>query len=395
MPVVVMFCLNAPKVYRRGFFMATSEDIQFMLQAIALSKNGYGFVNPNPLVGSVLVKNGKVIGEGWHQNFGGPHAEINAFNDTLTNPDGSTLYVTLEPCNHHGKTPPCTDKIIEKGISRVVIGMIDPNPLMNGQGIKRLRHEGIEVEVGILEKEVRKINEIYIKYVLTATPFIALKTAMTLDGKTATSRGKSRWISNEKSREWVHELRHMYASIMVGVNTIISDNPLLTDRSESLVKKNPIRIVLDSTGRIPKESKVLDTRVAKTLVALTDKAPLAVIDFLRKKKVDTVVCPEKNGAVDLRFLIREIGLRGIDSILLEGGSTLNFSALQEGIVDKIYSFISPKIIGGDYAFTPVGGPGFESIEDAVTLSIDGIHRFNEDVMIEAYVNKTKDVHRNH
>jgi diaminohydroxyphosphoribosylaminopyrimidine deaminase/5-amino-6-(5-phosphoribosylamino)uracil reductase len=375
--------------------MATSEDIKFMQRAIELSKNGYGFVNPNPLVGSVLVKNGKIIGEGWHQNFGGPHAEINALNDTLTNPDGSTLYVTLEPCNHYGKTPPCTDKIIECGISRVVIGMIDPNPLMNGQGVNSLKLAGIEVDVGVLETDIRKINEFYNKYIQTATPFIALKTAMTLDGKTATSRGKSKWISNKKSREWVHELRHRFAAVMVGVNTIISDNPLLTDRSKYLVKKNPIRIVVDSSGRIPLESKVLNTRVAKTLIALTDKAPSSVIDYLNKKKVDTIICPKKNDRVDITYLVRELGERGIDSILLEGGSTLNFSALQSGIIDKIYAFISPKLIGGDSAFTPVGGVGFESIKDAVSLNIDGIHRFNEDVMIEAYINKTKDVHRNH
>jgi diaminohydroxyphosphoribosylaminopyrimidine deaminase / 5-amino-6-(5-phosphoribosylamino)uracil reductase len=386
-------CLNfvfypvAPKICFWGFFMTNGEDIKFMQRAIELSKKGYGFVNPNPLVGSVLVKNGKIIGEGWHENFGGAHAEINAIKTALTSARGATLYVTLEPCNHFGKTPPCTEKIIKEGISRVVIGMTDPNRLVNGRGIDRLRQSGIEVEVGVLDHTVRKINEIYFKFIQTSIPFCALKTAMTLDGKIATYTGQSKWISNRKSRQWVHELRHRYLSVMVGVNTVIADNPSLTNRSGHMLKKNPLRIVVDSSGRIPMKAKVLDTKVAKTLVAITSKAPSSVRKELGQKGVETIVCPENDGKVDLTFLVRKLGELGIDSILLEGGGILNFSALQSGIIDKIYSFISPKLIGGDSAFTPVGGIGFENIKDAVTLNIYNIHRFNEDLMIEAYINK--------
>jgi len=386
MPVFILCCLFAPKVFWRGFFMVNNEDIKFMQRAIDLSLRGYGYVNPNPLVGSVLVKNGKIIGEGWHQYFGGPHAEVNAMNDTLTSIEGSTLYVTLEPCNHHGKTPPCTDLIINKGVSRVVVGIIDPNNLVNGQGITRLKHAEIKVDVGVLEDEIKKINEFYFKFIQTATPFCAIKTAMTLDGKIATCNGESKWISNNKSRQWVHELRHRYASIMVGVNTIIADNPLLTDRSVHLTKKNPLRIIVDSTGRIPINSKVLDTSVAKTLLAVTGKIPSTTVNSYKQMGVNTIICPENNGRIDLTFLVRKLGELGIDSVLIEGGSTLNFSALQAGIIDKIYTFISPKLIGGESALTPVGGAGFQSIDEAVTLSIEKIHRFDEDLMVEAYIN---------
>jgi diaminohydroxyphosphoribosylaminopyrimidine deaminase / 5-amino-6-(5-phosphoribosylamino)uracil reductase len=375
--------------------MVNKEDIKFMQRAIELSMKGYGFVNPNPLVGAVLVKNGKIIGDGWHQHFGGPHAEVNAMNDTLTSAEGATLYVTLEPCNHHGKTPPCTDMIIKKGVSRVVVGIIDPNHLVNGQGISRLIKAGKKVEVGVLEKEIKKINEFYLKYIQTTIPFCSLKTAMTLDGKIATYNGESKWITNSKSRQWVHELRHRYASIMVGVNTIIADNPVLTDRSVYLTKKNPIRIIVDSTGRIPIHSKVLDTGVAKTLLAVTGKAPESTIDRLKTMGVDIIVCPEYNGMIDLAFLVRKLGELSIDSVLIEGGSTLNFSALQSGIIDKVYSFISPKLIGGKAALTPFGGDGFERISEAVTLNIEKIHRFDEDLMIEAYINKNADVYRDH
>ena len=377
--------LYAPEINLWGFFMAVSEDIKFMKRALTLSKRGAGHVNPNPLVGAVLVKNNKIIGEGFHEKFGGPHAEIVAINSARTDITGATMYVTVEPCNHQGKTPPCTDRIIMEKIGRVVIGMKDPNKNVRGKGFQRLKQSGIRIEYGVLEKEVLRVNEVFVKYITTGIPFCALKTAMTLDGKISTYTGDSKWISNEKSRQWVHELRHMYSAIMVGVNTIIADDPQLTDRSDHLLKSNPVRVIVDSNGRTPLHSNVLNTDSAKTIIAVTKNSSKEFIDMVMKKGAEVIVCPEKNKKVDLSFLIQQLGKRGIDSILLEGGSTLNFSALQEKIVDKVYSFISPKLIGGNKAYTPVGGAGFKKINDAITLSIETIHRFDEDLMIEAYI----------
>jgi diaminohydroxyphosphoribosylaminopyrimidine deaminase/5-amino-6-(5-phosphoribosylamino)uracil reductase len=366
--------------------MSESEDLKFMKRAVELSKNGYGFVNPNPLVGAVIVKNGKIIGEGYHEYFGGPHAEINALKNVV-NAHNASLYVTLEPCNHFGKTPPCTDRIILEKFARVVIGMKDPNPLVNGKGIKKLKSAGILVETGILKKEIQKLNEVYNKYSTTRLPFIALKTAMTLDGKISTFSGDSKWISNDKSRNFVHELRHRYSAIMVGVNTVIKDNPELTDRSGYSKKKHPVRIIVDSNGRTPVGSKVLDTSIASTIIGVTKNTGKDFINLVNKKGCDVIICPEKNNKIDLSFLTESLGRKGIDSILLEGGSTLNFSAIQEGIVDKVYSFISPKMFGGEKANTPLGGSGFNSVDQAITLNIEEIIRFDEDLMIESYIIK--------
>ncbi len=369
-----------------GFFMGKPDDIKFMKRAISLAEKGYGRVNPNPVVGAVIVKNGKIIGEGYHEYFGGPHAEINALKN-LKSAKGATLYVTLEPCNHYGKTPPCTDRIIHEGISRVVIGIRDPNPLVNGKGIKKLKKEGILVETGFLKKEITKLNEVYIKYITTALPFCVMKTAMTLDGKISTVSGDSKWISNEKSRQFVHDLRHRYSAIMVGVNTIIKDNPELTDRSVHATRKNPIRIIVDSKGRTPVHAKVFDVESARTIFAITNGASQQFIKLVHQKGAETIVCPERNSRVDLSFLIKKLGEMGIDSILIEGGSALNFSAIEEGIIDKVYSFISPKIVGGETAKSPVGGIGFEILNQAVNLRIESITKFDDDIMVEAYIKR--------
>lgn len=356
-----------------------------MQRALDLSMRGSGFVNPNPLVGAVLVKNGKVIGEGYHRKYGEAHAEINAINSAKEETLDATLYVTMEPCNHQGKTPPCTERIIEERIGRVVFGMKDPNPNVRGNGLQRLEQAGIKVTSGILEENISKVNEVFNKYAYKQIPFCALKTAMTLDGKIATYTGDSKWISNEKSRQRVHELRHRYSAIMVGVNTVIKDNPELTDRSDNPIKCHPVRIVVDSKGRTPLNAKILETRLARTIIAVTKNTPEKQIEKLIKKGVRVITCPEKEGKVNLSYLIEVLGKQNIDSILLEGGSKLNFSALREGIIDKVYSFISPKMIGGDKATTPVGGEGFEKIDDAVILNIDKISRFDEDILIEAYI----------
>jgi diaminohydroxyphosphoribosylaminopyrimidine deaminase / 5-amino-6-(5-phosphoribosylamino)uracil reductase len=239
------------------------------------------------------------------------------------------------------------------------------------------------------------MNEIYNKFIQTGIPFIALKSAMTLDGKIATYAGHSKWITNEKSRAMVHELRHQYAAIMVGVNTVIKDNPALTDRSETRTRKNPIRVVVDSSGRTPLSAAVFDTEEAPTFLAVTDQAPKEFLQQIKQRGVKIITCPEINNKVDIAYLTCELGRQGIDSVLLEGGSTLNFSALEEGIIDKVYAFISPKFIGGEEAYTPVGGKGFEKMEQAITLNIHTVYRFDDDIMIEAYLLKVKDVHRNH
>ncbi|MTI66067.1 MAG: bifunctional diaminohydroxyphosphoribosylaminopyrimidine deaminase/5-amino-6-(5-phosphoribosylamino)uracil reductase RibD [Firmicutes bacterium] len=360
-------------------------DIKYMKRAIELSKLGKGYTNPNPLVGAVIVRDGKIIAEGYHKYFGGDHAEINAFKNTKDDLKGAEMYVTLEPCSHYGKTPPCALEIVKKGISKVYIGMKDPNPKVSGKGIKILRDNNILVTSGILESEVKKINEVFIKYIKTKLPFIVLKTAMTLDGKIATKTGDSKWISNELSREYTHKLRHKLSGILVGIKTVLKDNPRLTTRLKE-GGKDPERIILDSNLRIPLDSKVLNINSkAKTIIATTKNVDTKKIKALEQKQAIVIKTPSKDGKVDLKYLIKKLGDMDIDSILIEGGSTVNYSALNEGIVDKVISFISPKIIGGVEAKTPVGGRGKDLIVDAFKLKNIEIERFNEDIMIKGYL----------
>ncbi|MFD3155471.1 bifunctional diaminohydroxyphosphoribosylaminopyrimidine deaminase/5-amino-6-(5-phosphoribosylamino)uracil reductase RibD [Haloimpatiens sp. FM7330] len=359
-----------------------------MKRAIQLSKEGIGYTSPNPLVGAVIVKNQKIIGEGYHEFYGGAHAEVNAFNNASTDVKGATMYVTLEPCSHYGKTPPCAKSIVEKGISKVVIGMKDPNPLVSGKGIEILKSNGIEVVTGVLEEEIKKLNEIFIKYIMTNIPFCILKTAMTLDGKICTKTGDSKWISNEKSREYVHKLRHRVSGIMVGIGTVLEDNPSLTTRLQGVKVSDPTRIIVDTSARIPLESKVLNLESkSKTIIATTEMAYKDKLDAIKQKGAEIIITPLKNGKVDLQYLIKELGKRNVDSILLEGGGQLNYSALNEEVVDKVISFISPKIIGGTGSKTPVGGDGKEKIKDAFMLKDIKLIKFNEDIMIEGYLRK--------
>lgn len=359
-----------------------------MVRAMELAKKGEGFTNPNPLVGAVIVKNERIIGEGYHQKYGENHAEINAFNNATEDVKGATMYVTLEPCSHYGKTPPCADAIVKKGIKKVVIGMKDPNPVVSGNGIEILRSNGIEVEVGVLEDELKKLNEIFIKYITTKTPFCILKTAMTLDGKIASYTGDSKWITNELSRKYVHRLRHRVSGIMVGINTILKDDPLLTARLENIESIDPVRIVVDSRARVPLNAKVLHINSkANIIIATTELADNDKIKSLEDLGADIIVTPLRANKVDLNYLMKELGNRKIDSILLEGGGTLAFSALKEGIVDKVNFFIAPKILGGKEAKTPVGGEGIEFVKDAIQLENMKIHKFGVDFMIEGYIKK--------
>lgn len=363
-------------------------DSLYMARALDLAKLGIGYTNLNPLVGAVIVKDGKVISEGYHKKYGDAHAEINAFNNATEDVKGATMYVTLEPCSHFGKTPPCANTIIKKGIKKVVIAMVDPNPLVAGNGIKILRENGIEVVTGILEEEAKKLNEVFIKFITTGLPFCVLKTAMTLDGKIAAYTGDSRWITNEESREYVHKMRHQYSSIMVGIGTVLADNPLLTTRLKDIGAKNPIRVIVDTNGSIPLDAKVLQCdENTKTIIATTEAIDKEKLKYIKATGTEVIITPFKDNKVDLTFLMKSLGEMKIDSILLEGGSTLNYTALKEGIVDKVISFIGPKIIGGSSSKTPVGGEGIPYMKDAISLNNIDVCKFGDDIMIEAYVRK--------
>ena len=370
-----------------GFFMPDNIDLTYMQRAHELSLKGGGRVNPNPLVGAVLVRNGAIIGEGYHAFFGGPHAEVSAMEAAGGDVGGATLYVTLEPCNHQGKTPACTPRIIQGNIRRVVVGMKDPNPGVAGNGIAALEAAGIEVTFGTMNEEISRTNEFFTKYITTGLPFCTLKTAMTLDGKIATRTGDARWISSEPSRMVVHRLRNRHMAIMTGVGTVVRDNPALNDRSDLEPASHPLRIVVDSYGSTPPEAKVLDVSIAPTLEAVTDGAPADRITMLKEKGADVLVCPGSKGRVDLGCLMKELGARGIDSVLIEGGGSLGYSALQEGIVDKVIAFIAPKIAGGKEAPTPVEGEGIEKINEAIELDFRQVTRIGPDILVEAYMKR--------
>jgi len=361
------------------------EEQKYLRRAITLARKGLGWVNPNPLVGAVIVKNGHIIGEGYHAYYGAPHAEVNAIENATESVKGATLYVTMEPCSHQGKTPPCTDPIIRKGIRKVVVGMKDPNPLVNGKGLEILIDAGIEVRVGIEEPAVLKMNEQFVRYIKTGRPFCTLKTAMTLDGKIATVKNASKWISCEDSRKYVHELRQQNSAVMVGINTVLYDDPLLNTRRIRKKSKDPLKIIVDSSGKIPLEARVLKTNPQLAIVAATDKINMKKKQDLERLGAQVLICPQKEEKVDLNFLMFLLGKMGIDSILLEGGSTIAFSALINGIVDKVVSFIAPKIIGGADAPSPVGGTGLPLMEDAIGVDDWNYRKIGSDILIEGYI----------
>lgn len=361
-----------------------------MGRAIELAKKGWGRTNPNPLVGAVIVKDGMVIAEGFHDVIGGAHAEVAAFKNATENVAGGTLYVNLEPCSHYGRTPPCAKAIIEAKIKKVVVAMIDPNPKVSGRGVQMLRDAGIEVEVGVLGEEAKKLNEIFINYVVRKKPFVILKTAMTLDGKIASAKGDSKWVTSEASRAYVHVLRDRVAAIMVGINTVIKDNPMLTTRLKDKEGKDPVRIVVDSKGIIPMDSKVLckDSK-AGVILATTSNIIKEKEMQLVDKGVKIIKADGADGRVDLAKLSEELYKLEIDSILLEGGGTLNSAALEAGIVDKAMFFIAPKILGGKEAVTPVEGCGKSLMSDAVKLKDVSFSKYGEDILVEGYIESKK------
>ena len=331
-----------------------------------------------------IVKDGKIIGEGYHEHYGQPHAERNALANCIQSPEGATIYVTLEPCCHHGKQPPCTDALLAAGIRRVVIGSKDPNPLVHGKGIRILREHGVEVTEQVLQDECDEMNEVFFHYIQTKLPFVILKYAMTLDGKIATKTGASKWITGEPARQEVQHMRHRYMGIMAGIGTVLADDPMLNVRVEGW--KSPVRIVCDSSLRIPLDSQIVrSAKEYRTIVAYAGREEneeiTEKIEQLHAKGVDTVCCPDEKGQIDLKKLMTYLGNKGIDSILLEGGGTLNDSALRAGIVKEVHCFIAPKLFGGKNSKTPVQGIGIGLPSEALKLKCTDICRIGEDIRI--------------
>lgn len=365
--------------------MKEINDEYYMNRALSLAKKGIKEVRPNPLVGCVIVKNNRIIAEGYHRFFGGSHAEVYALRKAGKNSKGATMYVNLEPCCHIGKTPPCTDKIIKSGIKKVVIGAKDPNFLVNGKGIKELEKNGIKVEIGVLKKQTEELNKFYLKRVKSKKPFVILKVAESIDGKIATYCGESRWISNEKSRKFVHQIRSWVDAILVGINTIIKDNPRLTCRNiKDKGENGPIRIILDSRLKIPLKAKVINTKTP-TIIATTKYASKDKIQILMTKGIKVLIVKEKSGKVDLNDLIKKLGKLNIFSIMIEGGGEVNASAIDAGIVDKVLFFFAPKIIGGRKAPTSVEGKGIDKLKSAIELKDIKIRKFDEDILLEGYL----------
>lgn len=360
-------------------------DVEYMELALTLAKSSWGRTWPNPMVGAVVVNHGRVVGMGAHLRAGTPHAEVHALQMAGELAQGGTLYVTLEPCSHFGRTPPCADRVIASGIKKVFISMLDPNPQVAGRGVKRLEQAGIQVEVGLMEREAMEMNEVFVHYITTRRPFVIMKTAMTLDGKIAASSGDSRWVTGEQARQEVHRLRDRADGILVGIGTILADNPELTCRLPE-GGKNPLRIIVDTHLRIPEEARVLDTQTASTLIACGHGADPARMGRIRAKGVEVLPLPVTKGQVDLQALMEELGRREIACLLVEGGAAINGSLLLSGLIDQVVSFIAPKLIGGTGP-TPVGGEGLSQMKDACQLTRLRVERFGEDLAVIGYPKK--------
>lgn len=377
---------NPWKLGGSDFFMQKKEE--YMRRALELARKGEGHTSPNPMVGCVVVKDGRIISEGYHEKYGEFHAERNALTRCTEDTAGADLYVTLEPCCHQGKTPPCTDIIIEKKIARVFVGSMDSNPLVAGKGVQILRDHGIYVETGILDAECRKLNEVFYHYIATKTPFVVMKYAMTLDGKIACATGDSKWVTGEIARTQVHRMRGRYRGIMVGIGTVLADDPMLNCRVEGGV--DPVRIICDSNLHIPTESQIvktasdIETIVACSQEALETERKQEKIRRLKEAGIQIIGTEGAHG-VNLVELMKKLGGQNIDSILLEGGGTLNASALEDGIVNKVYAYIAGKLIGGMDARSPVEGMGIDRMADAITLQNMEIEKLGDDFCIVGYV----------
>lgn len=359
------------------------QDRQYMKMALELAQKGMGFTAPNPMVGAVIVKNGRIIGQGYHRKYGELHAEREALAVCTEEPKGASIYVTLEPCCHYGKQPPCVNAILEAGIRRVIIGSSDPNPLVAGKGIRILKNHGIEVTENILKEECDKLNEAFFYYIQNKKPYVVMKYAMTMDGKIAAYTGESKWVTGEAARIHVQEQRLKYTGIMVGVGTVLADDPMLTCRLEN--SRNPVRIICDSHLRTPLTSKIVRTaETIPTILASSSKDQQKIKNY-EEMGCQVLYVPEKNGHIDLNRLMELLGAAKIDSILLEGGGSLNWSALECGIVQKVQTYIAPKLFGGEEAKTPVEGKGFPDPASAVLLKNSEITRLGDDLLIESEV----------
>ncbi len=360
-------------------------DDGFMRRALRLAERGRGRTSPNPMVGAVLVRNGRVVGEGFHPRAGEPHAEIMALRQAGEAARGATLYVTLEPCCHFGRTPPCTQAIIAAGVAEVHMAMLDPNPRVAGQGRAELEAAGIRTFVGELEAEARALNEVFIHWITTERPFVLVKFAMSLDGKIATRTGDSRWITGPEARRRGHQFRDQADAILVGVNTVIADNPQLTTRLDGADVHHPLRVILDSRGRIPLIARVLDPALpGRTMVATTEAMSLERHRALASRGARVSVLPSRNGRVSLPDLLERLGQEEITSVLVEGGETVIGAFFAHRLVDKVAAFIAPMIIGGREAPTPVGDLGVERISQALRLERVQVERVGSDLLITGY-----------
>lgn len=360
------------------------QDEDYMRVALQMARNAEGRTSPNPLVGAVIVRDGRIVATGWHRKAGTPHAEIHALNMAGALAKGATMYVTLEPCAHYGRTGPCAKAVAAAGIRRVVIAMKDPNPLVAGKGIQILEEAGIDVTCGVLEQEAIRLNEVFLKWIMGKMPFVVLKTAMTLDGKIATSTGESQWITNETSRRRVHEWRDIYDAILVGIGTVLKDDPSLTARIPGRESRNPVRIIVDSQARTPLSAKVVTDGQARTILAVTEQAPIERVEALKKAGVE-ILTAGKGPHVDLKDMLAQLGGQDISSVFVEGGGRVNFSLLEAGLVDKVHVFLAPKIVGGSEALTPVEGKGFAKLRDAVELERMTTESMNGDILMTGYV----------
>jgi diaminohydroxyphosphoribosylaminopyrimidine deaminase / 5-amino-6-(5-phosphoribosylamino)uracil reductase len=363
-----------------------SNDIEFMRMAMELAARGAGYVAPNPMVGAVVVRRGRVVGRGYHQAVGGPHAEVHAIDDAGDQARGATLYVTLEPCNHHGRTPPCTRKIIEAGIQRVVVAVTDPNPDVAGGGNAYLKEQGLQVLCGVCREQALRQNESFFKYARTKIPFVVLKMAATLDGRIATRTGDARWVTGPEARARVHTLRHAMDAIMVGVGTVKADDPELTTRLEEGRGVDATRIILDTHLRMPDTARMLQqASAAETWVVC---GPEAAPDNRKRLADQGAVIVEagiSDDRIDLAGLVRILGARGITSLLIEGGARVAAAALKAGVVDKVLFFYAPKILGGDDGIPMCSGPGPERMRESLSLLRVEVDRVGADILVSGYL----------
>jgi diaminohydroxyphosphoribosylaminopyrimidine deaminase/5-amino-6-(5-phosphoribosylamino)uracil reductase len=362
------------------------RDEKFMREALRLARRGLGRTSPNPAVGAVIVRNGEIIAGGYHLRAGSPHAEVEALAKLGEKAKkGDILYVTLEPCNHHGQTPPCTEAILRSGIRDVVVGMRDPNPRVAGGGCEYLAQKGVKVRIGVLERECRRMNEFFVKFVTTGRPFVVAKTALTMDGWSATSTGHSQWITNQESREFVHHLRDVVDAVMVGIETILFDDPSLNTRLKNRKGKNPIRIVLDTNLRIPEHAKVMkQNSQTVVLIVAGEDVPAERQEKVRERCASILLCPTKEGRIDLQVLMDKLGAMSITSILVEGGATLMGALIREKLIDKFYIFKAPKILGGSDGIPMALGPGPKKLDQGLILKYTEVKRFGDDILVIGY-----------